>query len=428
MSEPTRRSARTAAVPTVARHGRLKRSSVTLAILKIIGLVTAVAVASVASITGIVVWDLSRQVKTVSLGDPDAPAAPIPEIGAIQGGVNMLLVGSDSRANSVYSYGEDPESELNDVNILLHISQDHTSAVAVSFPRDTFVPIPECDDGDGGTNGPASAQKINTALMYGGGGAKAGLACAVKTVENLTGLTIPFAAIITFDGVIEMSNAVGGVSVCVAEPIEDENTELYLDAGTHNLQGVDALKFLRTRYGVGDGSDVTRISSQQNFLSSLIRQVKSSDTLGDVGKLYGLAGAAVRNMVFSDSLRNIDTLVQIARALQPIDLDKIAFVQYPTYETDGGLEPNYDSAEVLFAAITSDQAVQVQAPPEGERTGTVADPNAPAPDPNAAPAPESTDPAAPPATEVPVTVLPSDVLGQSAAESRCTVGRTLEDQ
>ena len=73
--------------------------------------------------------------------------------------------------------------ELNDVNILLHVSADHTNAVAISFPRDTFVPIPECDDGDGGTNGPASSQKINTALMYGGGLQKAGLSCVVSTIS-----------------------------------------------------------------------------------------------------------------------------------------------------------------------------------------------------------------------------------------------------
>ncbi|WP_251857145.1 LCP family protein [Herbiconiux sp. L3-i23] len=428
MSEMTRRSRRKPTVTPIARHGKLRRSSVTLAILKIVGLVTAVAVVSVGSIAGIAAWDLSHQIKTVEISEEIA--GPIPEIGPYSGGFNMLLIGSDSRANSAYSYGEDPESELNDVNILLHVSADHTNAVAISFPRDMYVPIPECSDGDGGTNGPASSQKINTALMYGGGMAKDGLSCAVATVSELTGLSIPFAATITFDGVIEMSNAIGGVPVCVASPIEDEHTELYLDAGTHNLQGVDALKFLRTRYGVGDGSDVTRISSQQVFLSALVRQVKSSDTLGDVGKLYGLAGAAVRNMVFTSSLNNIDTLVQIARALQPIDLSKIAFVQYPTYPVDGGLEPNYDSAQVLIDAINADQAVTVQAPPEDSR-GSVADPNAVAPvDPNAVD-PATVDPADPNATTPPAdtsVVLPDDVLGQVAAESRCTVGRTLDDQ
>ena len=137
--------------------------------------------------------------------------------------------------------------------MLLHISEDHTSATVVSFPRDMFVNIPGCIDTDG-SEIYASAQKINTTYFYGG------LPCTVKTVENITGLTIPFAAEIEFYGVVGLSNALGGVTVCVAEEIQDDYTGLYLTPGEHTLQGMDALQFLRTRHGVGDGSDITRIS------------------------------------------------------------------------------------------------------------------------------------------------------------------------
>lgn len=428
MGEATRRS-RKASVPTVARHGRLRRSRVSLAILKLVGIVTAVAVVSVGSIAAIAAWDLSRQISTVDI--PEDVAGAIPEIGPYSGGFNMLLVGSDSRANSVYSYGEDPESELNDVNILLHVSADHTNAIAVSFPRDLRVAIPECSDGEGGTNGPAWSQKINTALMYGGGLEKDGLSCVVETVSDLTGLSIPFAATISFDGVIEMSNAIGGVDVCIATHLQDENTELDLLPGTHTLQGMDALKFLRTRYGVGDGSDVTRISSQQVFLSSLVRKVKSTETLSDIGKLYGLAGAAVRNMKFSSSLNNIDQIVSIARALQPVDVANIAFVQYPSAsDGDNGLEPIEDSAAILMQAISTDQPVIVQPPSEDQRTGSVADTSA---DPLAEAPVTEPDEGEEATGEVDATpggavVLPDDVSGQSAAETRCTVGRSLDDQ
>ncbi|HEY8588802.1 MAG TPA: LCP family protein [Naasia sp.] len=418
-----------------ARHGRLHRAPVGVAISKFLAAAVGVTLVSAGSIAAIAAWDLNRQVQTVHLQNEDA-LGDIPEIGAIPGGVNLLLVGSDSRANSVYEYGKDEGSELNDVNILLHISQDHTNAVAVSFPRDTLVPIPECQDGEGGTTGPFSAQKINTALSHGGGAEKAGLACAVATVENLTGLAIPFAAMISFDGVIEMSNAIGGVPVCVADPIEDTHTELFLPAGLHELQGIDALKFLRTRYGIGDGSDITRISSQQVFLSSLVRKVKSSDTLTDISKLYGLAGAAVRNMQFSDSLGNVDTMVQIAKALAPVDLSKIVFVQYPTVEDGNTLYPNEDSATALFTAIAADQSLALTTDTTGLRTGSVpaagtetppATPAAPetpvAPE---APADGSTPTATP--TDPTTAVLPSDVLGQTAAQETCSVGRTLADQ
>jgi LCP family protein required for cell wall assembly len=435
MSGTSRRSARPSPVRPVARHGRLRTPKLGLSILKFLGIALTVVVVSTLSVAGIAAWDLSRQVKSVHLGN-ETEIGPMPEISAIDGGVNMLLIGSDSRANSTYDYGEDPESELNDVNILLHISQDHTNAVAVSFPRDLYVEIPECDDGQGGTNGPVRQSKINTALDFGGGSANGGLACAVKTAENLTGLSIPFAAEITFDGVIEMSNAIGGVPVCVAQDIEDKHTELYLDAGTHELEGMDALKFLRTRYGVGDGSDITRISSQQVFLSSLVRKVKSADTLTDITKLYGLAGAAVRNMTFSDSLKSVDTMVQIAKALQPIDLDKIAFVQYPTYAVDGdsGLYPSDESAELLMTAIANDQALTLAAPDPDARGGSVAAPGTetPATEAPAAETPAPADGAVPAPTPTPtdptVVELPSDVLGQSAAQETCSVGRSLADQ
>jgi LCP family protein required for cell wall assembly len=416
MSQPDRRGT-TKSAPDV-RHGVQSHPHIFATMLKGLGLILAVAVASAVSIVAIATWDLSREIQTVHLGNGEA-SGPVPEISAIVGGVNMLLVGSDSRANAEYNYGEDPESELNDVTMLLHISQDHTSATVVSFPRDTYVPIPECPDPEGGTFDAMSSQKINTTLSYGG------LACTVLTVEALTGLTIPFAAEIKFDGVIEMSNAVGGVPVCVAERIEDDHTELYLDPGTHDLQGIDALKFLRTRYGVGDGSDVTRISSQQVFLSSLVRKVKSADTLTDVSKLYGLAKAAVGNMVFSDSL-NIDNLVQIAKALQPIDLAKIVFVQYPTVPSDDGLglDPNLDSADALFTALSTDQAVGLTSTDEGR--GSVADPTSTPTEPVD---PATTVEPDPTATTPPgVAELPDDVLGQTAAEARCTVGRTLADQ
>ncbi len=405
-------------------------------LVKFFGIAVTVVVVSALAVGGIAAWDIGRQVRTVHLDNEDA-VGDLPEISAIDGGVNLLLIGSDSRANSTYSYGEDPESELNDVNILLHISQDHSNAVAISFPRDLYVEIPECDDGDGGTNGPVRSARINTALLTGGGSAKAGLACAVKTVENLTGLTIPFAAEISFDGVIEMSNAIGGVPVCVAQPIEDEHTELFLPAGTHELEGMDALKFLRTRYGVGDGSDITRISSQQVFLSSLVRKVKSSSTLTDVTKLYGLAGAAVRNMTFSESLNSVDTMVQIAKALAPIDLDKIVFVQYPTYyASDGvGLLPNEGPATALMTAVLNDQAIVLSPPSGDQRSGSVAAPGSEAPAPVETAPPAEETPAAPgetapvpTPTETPVAQLPGEVLGQSAAQETCSVGRTLADQ
>ncbi|WP_429605178.1 LCP family protein, partial [Staphylococcus aureus] len=147
----------------------------------------------------------------------------------MDGAFNVLLAGSDSGGGNK-SYGDRGEN-LNDVTMLLHVSADHKNATVVSFPRDMYVPIPYCPDGKGGSYDAMSRQKTNNTLTYGG------LACTVLTVEKLTGLDIPYAGVIQFDGVIEMSNAVGGVDVCVAGDIKDPYTGLDVKAGENTLQG-----------------------------------------------------------------------------------------------------------------------------------------------------------------------------------------------
>src|SRR5690606_12225948 len=216
----------------------------------------------------------------------DADREPPPDLAAYEGGFNILIVGSDSREGQGDEFGDTDGAELNDVNMLLHVAEDRRSATLVSIPRDLVVPFPECEDG-----GPATGLPMINTLALGV------LNCAVRTVQELTGLTIQFAGIIQFDGVIAMSNAVGGVDVCIDAPIFDPESGLHLkSAGTHTLQGWSALAFLRTRKGVGDGSDLGRINAQQVFLSSLVRKIKSDGTLGDLGKLWGLARAATEHM------------------------------------------------------------------------------------------------------------------------------------
>ncbi len=388
----------------------------------------AVVLVSGSAIAAYAVWDIASSVAPPVTLANEEPGADAPNIDAIEGGVNLLLVGSDSRSGQDAVFGDEKEETavLNDVTMLLHISEDHTSATVVSFPRDMFVPIPACPKEDGGIYEARTAAKINTTLSYGG------LACTVLTVEKLTGLSIPFAAEVEFNGVIELSNAVGGVDVCVAEPIKDDYTQTYLDAGTHTLEGMAALQFLRTRHGVGDGSDLGRISNQQVFLSSLVRTLKSSDTLTDPSKLFGIAKAAASNMTLSTSLSNINTMVSIAMALKDIPLDQVVFAQYPTEYGDingyEGVLPLKGPAEELFDALAADEPLSLS----GETgPGSVIDPNAPvteAPAPETAPAPEETTPVpegtTPPTTEAtaPGVVLDESVQGQTAGDYTCSKG------
>ena len=413
---------------TIARHGRLKRSSAFKTVAKFVAAGLAVVLVSGVSVAAIATYDVATSAAP-SVHLDNETRGPVPQIGAIDGGVNMLVVGSDSRKGQDAVFGpEDSTGDLNDVTMLLHISEDHTNASVISFPRDMFVPIPSCNKVDGsGSYSAMTRQKINTTLTYGG------LACTVATVEKLTGLEIPFAAEVQFSGVMAMSTAVGGVPVCVAEPIEDLYTGIDLAAGEHTLEGFEALQFLRTRHGVGDGSDLTRINNQQLFMSSLVRTIKSADTLSDPAKVYSLAKAVTGNMRLSDSLNNVSVLASIAVALKDIDLSKVVFAQVPTNYVDGGVAPSQPAFKHMFTAVAADESIQLSGK---TGSGTVVDPNAPI---VAEPAPAATtdpaDPAAPvdpSATPVPTetsgAVLDESVTGQTAADYTCTAGRTLQDQ
>jgi LCP family protein required for cell wall assembly len=366
-----------------------------------------VVLASTASVAAIAAWQIgSSFAPGVDIGEGgEAP----PSIGALDVPVNILLVGSDSGEGNP-AYGKRGEN-LNDVTILLHISPVSNSAIAVSLPRDLYVPIKGCEDGSPGT------RKINEALTYGG------LACAVSTVENLTGLDIGYAAKIEFDGVIAMSDAVGGVTVCVAEPIHDLQIGFDLDAGEQTIGGWTALQFLRSRHGVGDGSDTTRISNQQLFLSALMRKIKAEGTLTNPLTVYTLAKAAASNMQLSTSLNSLDTMAAMALAVKDIPLKNIAFVLYPSGSTVvngvSGVAPRKGDAKILMDAIAADAQVVVTGDPGG---GAIA-----GEDIVETPAPTPTGSAAPTIAPVGPTVveLPSTITGQAATQQTCTNGQTF---
>ncbi|MGE3448748.1 MAG: LCP family protein [Microbacteriaceae bacterium] len=399
-----------AAIP---RHGRLPRRVAWKSVLALIGATLAVVLVAGGSVAAVSVYQLQSNIKTETIGADLSGDAP-PTLAAYEGGFNILLVGSDTREGQ-QGIGGKESSVLNDVTMLLHIAQDQKSATLVSFPRDMVVPLPKCENG-----GPASGQPINVTLFYGG------LDCTVKTVSNLTGLDIQFAGLITFVGVIEMSNAVGGVPVCVTEPILDPYTGLDIPAGTVELSGFNALAFLRSRHGVGDGSDLGRIGSQQVFLSSLVRKIKSDDTLTNLGKLYSIATAATQNITLSQNFSHVDTLASIALVLKNIPLENIVMVQYPS-KTDGTgiyagkVQPLPSIATPLFDAIKADQPIALDENAlTGAHGGSTLDPNAPVPTETPAPDPAAA-PTIAPDDAGPQPVLVPGVKGQSAATYTCSV-------
>ncbi|MFC0680141.1 LCP family protein [Lysobacter korlensis] len=391
----------------IARHGRLRRSSPWLAGLKLLSGVLAVALVSGVAVAAITLKQLQDGIVIASIPQDTAPP---PDIAAMPGGFNILITGSDTREGQGGLGGTHEDGVLNDVNILLHVSEDHSNAVAVSIPRDLIVATPECPNQVTGEIMPAQwAAPINSVLDEGG------LYCVVKTVSELTGLDIQFAGMITFRGVVEMSNAVGGVPVCISAPIHDPQAGLEIaEAGTHTLAGEEALAFLRSRHGVGDGSDLGRISSQQVYMSSLVRTLKSADTLGDLSKVYQLARAATSNMTLSENFAQLDTLAAIALALKDVPMQNVVFVQYPVADGTSGpylgkLQPVSEQADALFARIAADEPFVLDE--DRLRTGAVADPNAPA-----EPPAEETPAEETPAEEAPAEEAPVEADGGGTAE------------
>jgi hypothetical protein len=208
----------------------------------------------------------------------------------------------------------------------------------------------------------------------------------------------------------------------------DENgvlQQLDLPGGITNVKGGLAAGFLRSRHGVGDQGDLSRISSQQQYLSSLVRQLKSNDTLGDLGKMYSLASIVSDPKYFklSSELARVDTMVSLAQALRTVDLNNITFVQYPGTTNDpdypGKVVPSQDAADTLFALIKADQPFALGA--DSQPVGTTTEPTAP--ETPAAPV-DPVDPAVPATPAVPDATAPpvlDGVTGTTAAQETCAI-------
>lgn len=396
-------------------------------LLKILGIVMAVILVSGASVAAYVAYDFSSTVSANAVELEGQESIP-PNISEYEGGFNLLVTGVDT-CEEEYAYlfgprctGPDAGGTLNDVNLLVHVSEEPRRITAVSFPRDLMVPIPECTDENGVERSAMTKQPLNTAYTDGG------LNCVAKTIGELTGQDIPFAASVTFGGVIEITNAIGGVEVCLATPIKDRHTNLDLPAGNVTIAGIEALQFLRTRHGVGDGSDLGRIGNQQQYMSSLARKMISGEVLGDVPTLMRLANTSLSNLEASTSLsENPMTLVQIALAVKDVNFEDIVFVQYPNLtdpDDPNKVVPNKQSAQVLWDAINANQQLTItHETTEVDGVVLQEDPNAVPPVDGEVQPEDGTVTATEAPVDPTVAVLPDDIKGNSAAQATCSNGR-----
>jgi LCP family protein required for cell wall assembly len=260
--------------------------------------------------------------------------------------VNILLIGSDSRDTSAdASLGGDADSGARaDSEMIVHLSADRSNATVISIPRDTVTQLPKCAGGYEGM--------VNSALQFGG-------SCQVEAVHDLTGLTIDHFILFDFSGVVSMSQDVGGIPVCVSANIEDPNSHLKLDKGTTNVEGLQALQFLRTRDAFYDGSDIGRERATHYFFSQLIQQMKASASFTNLGQLQSLAEDVTKYTTVDDGLDSASALIGLGEDLNKVPADRITFLIMPwspdPQDTDR-VVPDDPEAQQLFADIGGDQS------------------------------------------------------------------------
>lgn len=300
-------------------------------------------IALVAGITGTILYrNLSDQIvsSTLDTSHLDEQAeSETPIIDSFEGrDVNILLMGIDSRQNQeegLINEGDDDETTRSDTTLLMNISADRQHVTLVSIPRDLWVYLPDCTRTDGSVS-PEQWGQFNWAFSYGsyGDDLAGGVACTEKTVEELTGVPIDGFAVIDFSGFAQMVEALGGIEVCLEEPINDEEyLGLTLPAGCQVLDPIIATQYARVRY-VGDGSDMGRIQRQQDLLGSMVVKALDQNLLTDMPQLYSFLSAALDTTRLSPSLSSLRTDAGLASSIKNTPRSNIRFVTMPVVTAD----------------------------------------------------------------------------------------------
>ena len=286
---------------------------------------------------------------------------------------NILILGVDSRLgeNSQFQVTTGPKQTetLSDTAILAHLSGDGKSVTLISVPRDSVVKIPACDkvDADGNIVRDSGGQPVmtsSTTALFNEAIQRGGPACTVKTLEQLTGVYIDHYLEIDFQGVIKMSNALGGVPMNICSPIRDSHTGLNLPAGEVNLKGEQALAFVRARYGLTGGDDLHRIQRQQQFMASMVRKALSSSNLFNLPSMTRFYGDVASSLTTD---MGSSTLINLALRYRHLDTKNIVFATVPTYPAPKGdawyqhLYWSDDEARALFDAVKEDRPLTATA-------------------------------------------------------------------
>ncbi|MGW4383871.1 LCP family protein [Kitasatospora sp. NPDC004531] len=316
-----------------------------------------VALAAVVLVTaglgGLAYWKLNRNLHGVDISGQLGSARPP---ASTDGSFNLLVLGSDSRAgaNGGLAGGDTGDTARSDTAMVVHINQSHTAASVVSIPRDTLVARPACTGVDGTQVAAARSAMYNSAFEIGGP------ACAVKTTEQLTGMRMDHFVEVDFAGFASLIDAIGGVDVTTTVPISDQDSGLHLAAGTHHLGGQQALAFVRTRHGVGDGSDLGRIELQKEMVRAILGRVGSLGLGSNPVAMWNLGDKLTKSLTTDSELASVSSLVGLAQSLKQIGPDQLTMVTLPVGYAPSDpnrVLPKNPDAQRLWAALRADQPV-----------------------------------------------------------------------
>ncbi|MGW7285236.1 LCP family protein [Streptomyces sp. NPDC054847] len=290
----------------------------------------------------------------------------VPDDGAGTGGfskdraINILVIGTDKRTgDGNEGYGDRNSAGHADTTVLLHVSKDRTNATALSIPRDLITDIPDCpttqEDGSTKTIPGSPNTRFNVSLGQSGRTPS----CTMRTVTELTGIKPDHFMVADFNAVKTLTSAVGGVPICLAKDIKDPDSKLDLPAGEHEIEGEEALAFVRTRHAVGFGGDLDRIKLQQQFLSALMRKLKSNDTLTSPTKLVKLAEAGTKALTVDSQINDIMKLRDLGLELGKFDMKNLTFATVPVRDNPAETVKatvvlDESKAESLFAMVRED--------------------------------------------------------------------------
>jgi LCP family protein required for cell wall assembly len=286
---------------------------------------------------------------------------------AVYGELNILVLGSQERAGQkgFFGYEADPETSNSDNLLLVHLDATHTHATVLSIPRDLYTYEPACKARPQTGTGIWGPYDYPPGVLIDGALNIGGPTCAVETVEDLTGIKLDHVIVFDFNSFRDMVAALGGVNVCVppGPGYHDGYSHLNLSPGLHHLspqQADEALAYVRTRHGVGSGSDaggdLPRIQLQQAFISSIAQQVEHENLFANIPSLLQLANVATKALTVDKGLGTVSALLTLAKSLADLKSKDINMITLPT-TTDTYDYPNPQYADHLMAVQPQDDVL-----------------------------------------------------------------------